>query len=125
MRIGPNDVLRFFLELAGLAALAWWGFGTSEDGALRWSLGLGAPLMAAAAWGAFRVPHDPKPDPPVEVPGGVRLALEGVFFTAATAALYAGGAPVIALAFAAVVLAHYAVAHDRVARLLHNRPFEA
>ncbi len=121
--ISANDVLRFVLELAGLAALAWWGF-RAADGVLGVALGLGAPLLAAAAWGTFRVPNDPKPDPPVTVPGQVRLMLEFDFFAAATLALWFGGAPTVALAFAAVTLAHYAMAHQRVGRLVRNQPIE-
>lgn len=125
MQVTANDILRFILELTALAALAWWGFGVTDDPVLRLVLGMGAPLIAAAAWGIFRVPNDPKPNPPVEVPGVVRLMLEFDFFAAATAALYFGGAPTVALAFAAIVLAHYALARTRVTRLLRNQPLEA
>ena len=119
--IGPNDVLRFCLEMAALFALAWWGFGVSDDWPARLTFGLGAPLLGAAAWGTFRVPNDPKPDPPVEVPGLVRLMIEFGFFAAATVALWFGVEPVVAVAFAAVVLAHYAAAYRRVLWLVRDR----
>jgi hypothetical protein len=44
--VTPNDVLRFFLELATLAALAYWGF-SEFGGVVQWSIGLGAALFAA------------------------------------------------------------------------------
>jgi len=40
-----NNGLRFLLELAVLAALAYWGF-AEFDGVVQWVLGLGAPLVA-------------------------------------------------------------------------------
>ena len=41
-----NEGLRFLLELAALASLAYWGF-AEQGGAVQWLLGLGAPLVAA------------------------------------------------------------------------------
>jgi hypothetical protein len=43
--VTPNDVLRFFLELAALASLAYWGF-SEFGGVVQWIVGLGAPLLA-------------------------------------------------------------------------------
>ena len=42
-----NLALRFFLELAALAALAYWGFHTGRSVLADVVLGLGAPLLAA------------------------------------------------------------------------------
>lgn len=54
-RIGPNDILRFFLELFAIVSLGIWGF-------LMWPLpwniviGIGAPALAIVLWGLFRSP---------------------------------------------------------------------
>jgi len=64
-----NDVLRFALELASLAGLAVWGWGTGPTG-LNVVLAIAAPLAAAALWGAFVAPKAPRPtsDPLEETP---------------------------------------------------------
>lgn len=125
--ISPNDVLRFLLEMTALGAVVWWGFGAAEAWPLRLLLGLGLPFALAAAWGAFRVPNDPKPTPPVTVPGPVRLLLEAVIFGSGVAAMFTAGGAVLGGAvlggvFAALLVAHYAMAYRRVAHLLKNEP---
>ena len=73
-----NLAFRFFLELAGLFAIGYWGWHTGQ-GWQRWLLMLGVPLIAAALWGIFRVENDPG-RAPVRVPGALRLALELAYF---------------------------------------------
>jgi Protein of unknown function (DUF2568) len=51
-------------------------------------LGIGAPLVAAVAWGVFVAP-----EAPATVPGAARLPVEVAVFASATAALYAAGTP--------------------------------
>ncbi len=68
-------------------------------------------------WGVFRVPGDGGA-PVVAVAGWVRLAIEAIFFTTATAALFGSGQRTAALVFAVVVIAHYLVSYDRVLRFL-------
>jgi hypothetical protein len=111
-----NLVLRFLLELAALAALGYWGW-VEHAGLSRWLWTAGAVLTAAAIWGVFRVPGDGGP-PVVAVAGWVRLAIEAVFFAAATAALLAAGQRTTAILFVSIVLAHYALSYDRILRLL-------
>ena len=115
-----NLVLRFALELCMLAALAYGGWAVVPFPAC-YAAAVLLPLAGAAAWGAFRVPGDGG-KPRVVVSGRVRLALEAVLFTLATALLAAAGRPYLALAFAAVTTAHYAASHDRIAALLHGDP---
>jgi Protein of unknown function (DUF2568) len=85
MEIGRGVTLtvRFLCELGMLAALAFWGFGAGE-GLGAWLLGLGAPALAAAVWGAFVAPKARWP-----VPAPVRVAIELVLFAAAAGALAA------------------------------------
>lgn len=63
----------------------------------QWAAGIGAPVAAAAAWGAVVAPKAA-----LEVPGGVRLAVEAAVFGAAAVALAAAGQGVLAVAFAAL-----------------------
>src|SRR5215203_3091530 len=95
-----NDGVRFLLELAVLAALAYWGF-AEFDGVVQWVLGLGAPLLVGGVWGAFVAPKASRPtvDP-------VRLTLELAVFGSGITALRAAGSTALALVFAALVVVH-------------------
>jgi Protein of unknown function (DUF2568) len=112
MQIGPNAVLRFVLELAGIIAQGYWGFATQDNWALKLLFGLGVPVVMAAAWGVFRVPQDGGP-PVVEVAPQVRLLLEAVFFALAIGLLYAAGQPVWALVFLVVLVINYGIDYRR------------
>jgi hypothetical protein len=95
-----NDGLRFLLELAVLAAVGSWGF-TVADGAARWLLGLGAPLLVAVVWGLFVAPKAS-----LHVDDPLRLLLEVVIFGSAVAALQATGHRTLAIVLGAVVALH-------------------
>ncbi len=114
-----NLALRFALEIAALVAMGFWGFRTGETTLMRFLIGLGVPVLAAALWGVFRVNDDPGPAP-VAVPGALRLLLELAFFAFAVWALYAAGAPTPAWVLGLVVLAHYLVSYDRIAWLIRQ-----
>jgi Protein of unknown function (DUF2568) len=98
-----NDGLRFLLELAALASLAYWGFETA-DGVLGWVLGLGAPLLMAVVWGTFM---SPKASHRVDDP--VRILAEIAIFGAAVAALAVAGQIVLAVVFGVLVAGHLAL----------------
>jgi len=117
-----NLAVRFLLEIAALVALGYWGF-SQHDGAWQFLLGLGLPLVAAAAWGIFAVPGDRSRsgDAPVPVPGIVRLLLELALFGLAVWALYDAGNTVLALVLAGVTAVHHALSYDRIGRLLRYR----
>ena len=114
-----NLAIRFLLELAGLAALAHWGW-SQHEGWLRFVLAIGLPLLAAALWATFAVPDDPSRSgkAPVPVPGIVRLVLELAFFAAATWAIYDAGNATLSIILATAVAIHYAVSYDRIIWLL-------
>jgi hypothetical protein len=111
-----NLAARFALEILALIAMGYWGW-RQGDGAWRYLLALGVPLLAAALWGIFRVPGDPG-EAPVAVPGVVRLVLEAAFFSFAVWALGDVGADGQALALGALVVVHYLISYDRVIELL-------
>jgi len=94
-----NDILAFVLELGAIAALCYWGFATGENVLTKLVLGLGAPLLAAVAWGLFAAP---KATFTVALP--VVLVVKAAVFGAAALALYARGHRVLAVGFAVVVV---------------------
>ena len=114
-----NLALRFLLELSALGAMAYWAW-TTQGGTSRFLWAIGLPLLAAAAWGTFRVPNDPGPAP-VAVPGRVRLFFEALFFGGAVALLADAGQPVAAAILAVLLLVHYVASYQRVMRLLKMR----
>jgi hypothetical protein len=113
-----NLVVRFGLELAMLVALGVWGWQQRGDW-LRFVLAIAIPLIAAALWGTFRVPNDPR-SAPVAVPGILRLALELALFAFATWALYDAGYSRLSAIFGIIVLVHYAISYDRIAWLIRQ-----
>jgi hypothetical protein len=113
-----NLAAHFLLELCGLGALIYWGFQTSE-GLMKIVLGVLLPLLAATAWGTFRVPNDPG-KAPVAVQGPVRLLLEAAFFGLAVAALSSAGQPTLAALLGIGVIVNYAIMYERVIWLLKH-----
>jgi hypothetical protein len=116
-----NLAARFFLEIAGLAALGWLGWSMGK-GIYRYVLALGLPLLAAVLWGTFAVPEDPSRSATavVAVSGLVRLLLELIFFSSATWALFTTGATTLAWTYGIAVLVHYLVSYDRILWLMRN-----
>jgi hypothetical protein len=117
-----NLGVRLILELAALAAMAYWGWQQS-DGILRFVLAIGVPILAAALWGTFAVPGDRSRSgrAPVPVPGIVRLALELAFFGFAVWALYDAGLVISSIGTGIIVIIHYVVSYERIGWLLRQR----
>ena len=111
-----NSGLRFLLELAAWGTMGYWGW-TELTGLGRFLWGIGLPLLAMTVWGVFRVPNDPG-NAPVVVSGAIRLAIELLEFGLAIVLLHAAGRPALGIAFAAVLVAHFAISYDRIAWLL-------
>ena len=106
-KIGPNDVLRFFLELFAFVTLGIWGFVSFP---LPWPgvlVGLGAPALAILLWALF---NSPKAVFTVD-PFGQAL-VEIAVFSAAAIAWWMMGQPVVAVVFA-VVAAISGILHGR------------
>jgi hypothetical protein len=116
-----NLAVRFLLEIAALVALGYWGFG-QHTGIWRVVLGIGLPVIAAAAWGILAVPGDRSRsgNALVPVPGWVRLVLELALFVLAAWAMYDAGSPALAWILAGIATIHYAVSYDRIAWLLRQ-----
>jgi len=88
----------FLLELAALAALAYWG-AVSGTGAWAWVLGVLTPLVAAVLWGTFASPRAP-----VRLPRAPKLALRLAVLLGGAVALAVAGQRWLGVALAAVVI---------------------
>jgi hypothetical protein len=77
-----NLALAFFLELAMLAAFAYWGFYNGQSTIVKIGLGIGIPLLVAVIWGLFMAPNSS-----TRLQGAAYLALKFVLFGLAVAAL--------------------------------------
>lgn len=115
-----NLGFHFLLELAALAALAYWGFNIGENWLVKILLGVGVPFLGALVWGVFRVPNDPGPAV-VAVPGFIRLIIEWGLFGLAAAGLFAAGAHTLGWAFLIAAVINYAIMYARVLSLLQQR----
>jgi hypothetical protein len=111
-----NLAVRFLLELAALYFIGRWGW-IQGDGALRYVLVIGLPLLAAFVWGTFRVPGDGGA-PRVQVPGIVRLSIELAFFGFAIWGLFDLGVDTTGWIFGGITLIHYIISYDRIGWLL-------
>ncbi|HSP71736.1 MAG TPA: DUF2568 domain-containing protein [Gaiellaceae bacterium] len=86
--------LRFLLELAALAALAWWGAGVHVAVAVL------APLAFAVLWGLFVAPKAR-----IELPLAARRAVELALWAAAATALALAWTSLAGAVFGAVAVA--------------------
>jgi uncharacterized membrane protein SirB2 len=93
-----NVALRFILELAGLVAVAWWGF-HAADGATGWLLGVAGIVVFVVVWGLFVAPRARYPQPP-----RIRLVAGTVILLTTAALLATTGAVAVAVAFALLVV---------------------
>jgi hypothetical protein len=89
--------LQFLLELASLAALAYWGWGTT------WPLAIAAPAIWIVLWAVFGSPRAR-----VKLSTAWRLAFEAAMFGAAAVALWAADQGGLAILFAVVCVANRA-----------------
>jgi len=116
---GWNLALRFGLELgamAGIAAAAW----KLAPGATRWVAVIAAPIAVAAVWGIFNVIDDPSRSgaAPIEVNGWARLAIELLILGTGAAAIAFAARRDLGIAFALLVVFHYAASTSRIEWLI-------
>lgn len=96
-KIGPNDILRFFLELFAFVSLGIWGFMAFP---LPWPgvlIGIGAPLLAIVAWALFM-----SPKAVFRIDPFGKALVEIAIFSAAAIGWWMLGQPVVAVVFAVV-----------------------
>lgn len=99
IRVGPNEILRFLLELFALFSLGYWGY-------LAWPFPwpgvlfmIGAPLFAAVVWGLFR-----SPKALIKVDAVGRGIVEIAVMGSAVIAWTMLGYPIVALVFGVIAL---------------------
>ena len=92
-----NLGIAFLLELCALAALAYWGFQTSDNLALKIVLGIGSPLLIAVIWGRFMAPTSK-----TRLTGSRYLLVKLIIFGIAAIALAVAGQVTLAIIFAVV-----------------------
>lgn len=90
-----NLGLAFFLELAMLAAFAFWGFQTGKIPIMKFLLGIGIPLVVAVIWGIFMAPKSS-----MQLQGAAYFAVKLMLFSMAAVALYATGRHGLGIALA-------------------------
>ena len=94
-----NLAVAFILELAMLAAFAWWGFHTGDGTIVRTLLGIGVPVFVAVIWGIFMAPNSSR-----RLKGAAYVALKIVLFGLAVAALVAVGQATLGIILGVVFL---------------------
>ncbi len=97
---GVNSGISFALELAMLAAFAYWGF-TVGDGLVAWGLAIALPLLGVLIWGLFFAPRSARRL--TLWPGAL---LSWALFLLAAAALWLTGQTALALALAVIASAN-------------------
>lgn len=104
-----NLGLRFGLELAALAGLAWGSWSRTQGAARLAAIAL--PVAAAVIWGIFNVPNDPSRSgaAPVRVHGWIRLALEWLVLGGGWMGFAFANQPALAVGLAVLTIVHYVV----------------
>ena len=97
---GFNLALAFLLELAALAALAYWGYCTGNSTFTSLVLGIGIPLVAAILWGLFAAPRARYPN------RLLKITVKALVFGSAFFALIAKDQTVLAIMFGVLVIAN-------------------
>ena len=94
-----NDLLRFALELAAIAALAVWGWVAGGSGILRYVLAIGTPLLLVVVWAVFIAPNAESPLAPT-----LRELVGSGLLLAAALLLWLVGFRVAAVVFAVLIV---------------------
>ncbi|WP_328407979.1 YrdB family protein [Nocardia sp. NBC_00403] len=95
-----NLTLAFVMELVALVALAVWGWKAANAIPVKLVLAVGAPLLAAVAWGLFAAPNATLDNPLLAVVTKV------VVFGSAAVGLWAVSYRAAAVVFVAVLVAN-------------------
>lgn len=114
-----NLVLRFLLELFALAGVAVGAYQLAP-GILGVVAAVVAPIVGATVWATFNVVEDPSRSgsAPVEVPGGVRLAIELLLFGLGVAGFLSAAMATVGVVFAVALLVHHLASVPRLRWLL-------
>jgi hypothetical protein len=94
-----NAALAFLLELAMLTAFGYWGFHVEKSLLVKWTLGMGLPVLAAVVWGMLLAPRAANRLGNIS---GNLLSL--TLFLCGAAALYYTGHTLLAIIFAVTAI---------------------
>jgi hypothetical protein len=116
-------VARFALEIFAIGGLGWWGWRLGGGGIPGTIAAIVIPAVAFAIWGVFAVKDDPSrnPNPPVSVPGWVRLIIEFAVFGLAAYGMWTNGGRAWAETLLTGVGVTYFVTYDRMIWVLKQR----
>ncbi|MGI8404066.1 MAG: YrdB family protein [Thermomicrobiales bacterium] len=116
-------IVRFALELAAIVGLGWWGWALGDGGFAGTIFAILIPGIAFTIWGVFAVRNDPSrnPNPPVAVPGWLRLIIELSVFGLAAYGIWTSGSRAASETLLTGVGIVYAVTWDRQWWLLKQR----
>jgi Na+/melibiose symporter-like transporter len=99
MLAGANLTLRLLLELAGIAAVAWWGYHALSHGALRIGLSIVAVVVLVVFWALLVAPKASNPIPPTP-----RFLIGSFVLLVAALALWFSDQPTLAGIFAVLIV---------------------
>lgn len=102
---GLNLGLAFLLELALLAAIAYWGWHLSAPSAVRWLVAIAAPAVLALAWSRIAAPDARSRLPPTRL-----VAFKLLAFTVGAALLYSASEQVLAIGLESVAVVNLGLA---------------
>src|SRR5262249_2753868 len=121
-RVAPVHLaIRFALELALLAALAYWGWHLGDGGIAGVLLAVVIPVATGLMWGIFRSRGDTGPaESTVAMPGWLRLALELALIGLAAYGVWTSGSRAAAETLLTAFALHYAVTWERAAWLVRR-----
>ncbi len=98
VRLSPNDVLRFLLELFAFVSLGLWGF-TAWQPPFTFVFGIGAPVFAIILWALFR-----SPKAVIRLDPFGKALVEIVIMGSAALAWLVMGQPIVAIVFGVVAV---------------------
>lgn len=93
-RVGPNDIFRFFLEIAAFVTLALWGFLEWPGPWLNILMAIATPLFATLLWALFL-----SPKAVIRLDTFGRALIEILVMGSAAVAWLSMGQPIVAAAF--------------------------
>lgn len=117
--------VRFVMEVVAWGGLFWWGWSIAEGGLAGGLLGSVFLGVSIVIWAIFAVPDDPSrnPDPPIEVPGWLRLIIELGTFGLAAYGIWVSGARWLSETLLTLVGVTYVLTYDRALWLLQQQKF--
>lgn len=99
-----NLAIRFFLELAGVAAAAFWGFHLGDTATVHWLAGVAAPVLVVVVWARVMAPNARN-----SLGRGTRIVLGTGLLLLTAAGLGLAGQPSVAVLLGAAILLNAAL----------------